>query len=184
MTVRTNMTRALLAVLMGWAVLQVPAVAVAQEEGRLAVIDSQRIFAEYQPARDAEAVFQEEMRQWKDELSQMEQEILTTREKIKSQSLLLTKEKLDELQAQLDEKMRAYEDRQSELFDPNTGNVVTRNQELSAPINEQITNVVERIGAEEGYDLILDLATVNVVYVADGVDITDVVLAELTSGDN
>lgn len=151
---------------------------------KLAVIDSQRIFAEYQPAKDAESVFQEEMRQWKEELSAMERDLLGIRERIKSQSLLLSKEKLDELQTQLDAKMQTYEQKKDELFNPSTGKVVSRNQELSAPINEQITTVVERVGAEEGYDLILDLATVNVVYVADGVDITDLVLGELTSGEN
>jgi Skp family chaperone for outer membrane proteins len=156
----------------------------AADDRKIAVIDSQRIFADYQPAKDAESVFQEEMRQWKEELGAMEVELLDLRERIKSQALLLSREKLDELQTQLDTKLKTYEQRKDELFNPSTGKAVTRNQELSAPINEQITTVVERVGSEEGFDIILDLATVNVVYVADGVDITDIVLGELTSGEN
>ncbi len=149
---------------------------------KLGIIDSQRIFREYQEAKDAEAVFQEEMKQWQDELQGMEREILSMREKIRSQQLLLSQEKLDELQKQLEQKSQEYDRRRAEILDPNSGLAVKRNQELSQPINDQITTVVERLGAEGGYDLILDTATVNVVYQSSKVDLTDQVLAELQKG--
>ena len=154
------------------------------ENGKLGVIDSQRIFAEYQDARDAEAVFQEEMRQWRQELEEMERNILSQQEKIRSQALLLTKEKLDDMQSTLDQQMQTYDTRKEALFNPTSGQAVVRNQELSDPINRQITTVVERLGAEGSFDMILDLATVNVVYLGDGVDLTDQVLEELEKGGN
>lgn len=149
---------------------------------KIGVIDSQRIFSEYQVARDAEAVFQEEMRGWLQEVGELERELVGLQERIRGQALLLSKEKLDEMQAELDGKRRTYEARKSELFDQETGRAVARNQELSAPINEQITTVVERLGAEGDYTLILDMATVNVVFLGSGVDLTDRVLEELAKG--
>lgn len=152
-------------------------------DAKLGVIDSQRIFTEYQVARDAEAVFQEEMRGWTDELGGMERDLMGLQERIRSQAVLLSKEKLDEMQSELDGLRRAYETRKAELFDPETGQAVTRNQELSAPINEQITKVVERLGTEGDYAMIIDLATVNVVFLGEGVDLTDQVLEELEKGE-
>jgi len=132
-----------------------PDAALAQPE-RIGVIDSQRIFAEYERARDAEALYQEEYRQWQKELEDMEREILAQQEKIRSQSLLLSKEKLDEMQAALDQQINAYEARKQDLFDPSRGKAVARSQELSAPINDQITTIVEQIGAEGDFALIID----------------------------
>ena len=146
---------------------------------KIGTIDSQRIFREYQEAKDAEAVFQDEMKQWQSDLEGMEREILSLREKIRSQQLLLSQDKLDELQNQLDQKSQAYDQKRSEILDPTNGLAVKRNQELSQPINDQITTVVERLGAEGGYDLILDTATVNIVYQNKDLDLTDKVLQEL-----
>ena len=42
----------------------------AQDAGRIGTIDSQRIFAEYQEAKDAETIFQQEMDQWQSEIEQ------------------------------------------------------------------------------------------------------------------
>ncbi len=146
---------------------------------KIGTIDSQRIFREYQEAKDAEAVFQDEMKQWQQDLQGMEREILSLQEKIRSQQLLLSQDKLNELQSQLEQKSQAYDQKRTEILDPNNGLAVKRNQELSQPINDQITLVVERLGAEGGYDLILDTATVNIVYQNKDLDLTDKVLEEL-----
>ena len=152
------------------AMLGVPTAAA---QGKIGIIDSQRIFSEYQEAKDAEAIFQQEMQEWQNELEDQERVIVAQQEKIRSQSLLLSKEKLDEMQRELDTMVSAYDRQKAEILDPQGGKAVRRNQELSKPINDQITLVVERIGAEGEFDIILDVATVNVVYVADGVDLTD-----------
>lgn len=154
------------------------------EDTKIGIIDSQRIFSEFQEAKDAQAVFEQEMQQWNTDLETLERDIVAQQEKIRSQSLLLSKEKLDELQRELDGMVQTWENRKSDVFDPNRGKAVQRNQELSAPINEKIATVVERIGTEGGYTLILDVATVNVVFQADGVDITDRVLEELEKTGN
>jgi len=154
----------------------------ANAEGKIGVIDSQRIFAEYQEARDAESIFQQEMNQWQKDLEDQERAILAKREEIRSKSLLLSKEKLDELQASLEQMMQGYDQSKAEILDPNTGKAVLRNQELSQPINDQINKVVEQLGAEGEFDMIIDVATVNVVFIADGIDLTEQVLESLAAG--
>lgn len=155
----------------------------AAAESKIGVIDSQRIFSEYQEARDAEALFQEEMRAWQQELGELERELVGMQEQIRSQAQLRSQESLDALQTDYEAKLQAYEARKAEILDPDQGQAVTRNAELSAPINEQITTVVERLGAEGDFDIIIDRATVNVVFVAEGIDLTEQVLEELGKGD-
>jgi len=152
-------------------------------EQKIGVVDSQRIFAEYDKAREAENVFQEEMRAWAAELEGMETELISLQEQIRTQSLLLSQEKLDELQRTLEQKRGAYEARRQEILDPQSGLAVARNEELVRPINQQVSTVVERIGAEGDYALILDIATVNAFYVDDALDLTDEILAGLASAE-
>jgi outer membrane protein len=159
--------------------LTLPAVPALAADTRIGVIDSQRIFAEFQEARDAESAFQLEMKKWQDDLLAQEKEISTLQDKIRSQALLLSKEKLDELQADLDKKYQAYESAKNDLFDPTKGKAVARNKELSQPINDKITTVVERLGAEQNFTIIVDMASINVVYMDKAIDLTDKVLEEL-----
>ena len=44
-----------------------------------------------------------------------------------------------------------------------------------------VPTVVERLGAEGDYSIILDIATVNAFYVDEGLDLTDQILAGLAS---
>ena len=171
-----------LALILVAALVAVPTAARAENGTKIGVIDSQRIFSEYQEARDAEAVFQEEMRAWQQEIGELERELMDLQEQIRTQAPLRSKESLDALQSEYEEKLAVYEQRKQEILDPEQGQAVTRNAELSAPINEQITTVVERLGAEGDFDLIIDRAMVNVVYMAEGIDLTDQVLAELEQG--
>jgi outer membrane protein len=151
------------------------------QDGKLGVIDSQRIFSEYQEAKDAESIFQQEMAQWQNDLEDQERTLLEKREQIRSQSLLLSKDKLDELQAELEQMVGAYERAKAEILDPNGGKAVLRNQELSQPINDQINKAVEQLASEGGFDLIIDVATVNVVFMVEGLDLTEEVLASLAA---
>lgn len=157
------------------------AAAGAAADQKIGVVDSQRIFAEYDKAREAENVFQEEMRAWADELEGMESELVQMQEQLRTQALLLSKEKLDEMQRNLDQRRQGYEARRQEILDPQTGLAVARNEELVRPINEQVSTVVERLGAEGNYSIILDIATVNAFYVDKGLDLTDQILAGLAA---
>jgi outer membrane protein len=151
---------------------------------KIGVVDSQRIFNEYDKAREAENVFQEEMRAWAAELEALETELIQLQEQIRTQSLLLSQEKLNELQTQLDQKRATYEARREEILDPQAGLAVARNEELVRPINEQVSIVVERIGAEGEFALILDIATVNAFYVDEALDLTDQILEGLATAEN
>lgn len=172
-------SRLIAAGVLGLFILGAATAAVAEQ--KIGVVDSQRIFAEYDKAREAENVFQEEMRAWATELEALEAELIQLQEQIRTQALLLSQERLNELQTQLDQRRANYDARREEILDPQGGLAVARNEELVRPINEQVSTVVERIGAEGDYSIILDIATVNAFYVDDSLDLTDEILEGLAS---
>ena len=88
---------------------------------------------------------------------------------------------LQEHPAELEQMVGAYERAKAEILDPNGGKAVLRNQELSQPINDQINKAVEQLASEGGFDLIIDVATVNVVFMVEGLDLTEEVLASLAT---
>ena len=175
-------SRLIAAGVLGLFILGAATAAVAEQ--KIGVVDSQRIFAEYDKAREAENVFQEEMRAWATELEVLEAELIQLQEQIRTQALLLSQERLNELQTQLENRRANYDARREEILDPQGGLAVARNEELVRPINEQVSTVVERLGAEGDYSIILDIATVNAFYVDDSLDLTDEILEGLASAEN
>lgn len=51
-------------------------------------------------------------------------------------------------------------------------------QKLRGPMNERVMRVVHEYGKANGYTIIMEMA-VSVAYIADGVDLTDAIVAEL-----
>ena len=173
-------SRLIAAGVLGLFILGAATAAVAEQ--KIGVVDSQRIFAEYDKAREAENVFQEEMRAWATELEALEAELIQLQEQIRTQALLLSQETAERVagpaRSASDQPTSA---RREEILDPQGGLAVARNEELVRPINEQVSTVVERIGAEGDYSIILDIATVNAFYVDDSLDLTDEILEGLAS---
>ena len=54
-----------------------------------------------------------------------------------------------------------------------------RQQELSKPVIEKIQQVIDKIAADNGYDVIIDIASSGLLYYNEKLDITDVILDEL-----
>ncbi|PIE76785.1 hypothetical protein CSA17_00330, partial [bacterium DOLJORAL78_65_58] len=52
------------------------------------------------------------------------------------------------------------------------------------PITDQVQTIVERLGKEKGFGLIIDIGTLNVLYLDPGQDITNDVLSALARGDD
>ena len=85
-----------------------------------------------------------------------------------------------ELQSELDEKIRLLQDFNVQKFGPD-GELVRKNIELSGPIFEQVNRALQAIGREDGYDFIFDVAgTGAIVFVAEGkFDLTERLLSRL-----
>lgn len=146
----------------------------------LAVIDSQRIAEEYDAARDAQEQYQKFLQDLQREVDEREKELSGMFEEIESQKMLLGPDALATKEQQLQQK-------QAEYFTFREGADQRAEQEYNAkigPILEQIKTIVERIGKEKGYGLIVDSAALSVLYVDPDFDLTNEVLAALARGDD
>ena len=167
----------LLTVLLALAVLAPAALAA---DKPLAVVDSQRIAEEYEAARDAQEQYQKYLRELELEVAEKEKELTALAEEIESQRMLLGEDALAT-------KVQEFERKKADYFQFREGIDQRAEQEYNAkmkPILDQIKTIVERVGKEEGYGLIIDSASLAVLYVDPDYDLTNDVLAALARGDD
>lgn len=143
-----------------------------------AVIDSERIVEEYPAAKDAQEQYQRFLQEKELEVTERERELQAMAENIESQKMLLG---ADALRLKVDEFERA----KSDYFNFRQQLDTQAENEYQAkiqPIIDQVKLIVERIGKEEGYGLIVDTASLTTVYLDPDVDLTDRVLQALVRG--
>jgi Skp family chaperone for outer membrane proteins len=83
-------------------------------------------------------------------------------------------------------KIQDFERKRADYFEFREGIDQRAEQEYNAkmkPILDQIKTIVERIGKEKGYGLIIDSSGLGVVYIDSDYDLTDDVLTALARGD-
>ena len=108
----------------------------------------------------------------KEELQKLEAEIKELQENYKRNELVMTEDKLDELKGKLIGKVQSFKQKEAAL-----GQEVStmRSQEL-AVLQKSVRDIINNIAKKDNYDLIL---SEGVVFAADSLDITDVVLEEM-----
>lgn len=158
------------------------------QDGKIGYINSIKIFAEYAEMQEASKIYSKEEDAWIAEQKAKEQNIINLRikfrDELKTQSPMLSEakkiEKEREMQLELDRLMKEYEQFMEETFGED-GLAAKRNKELTQPIDEKINKVLEEIGKDEGYTIILDIANAAVVYADKEMDLTDLVLEKLNA---
>lgn len=176
MTMREDITMkktiALMAVLLLVVAVAGPAAA---REAKVGIIISDRILTEYPEAQDAQKILEEEIAEWQRQAQEMEEELQTLDQELAEGSMFYSEEKKAEVQTKFQRKMLEYREFQANI----ERRAMQRNQELFAPINQRIQEVIDEIAAQDGYDIILDAVGTAIAYADPSLDITDLVLEEL-----
>ncbi|MCP4293135.1 MAG: OmpH family outer membrane protein [bacterium] len=155
-------------------------VAEAADDKPLGVIDSRRIIEEYEAAKDAQAQYQKFLQELELQVADKEKELTNLMEEIESQKLLLGEEALRA-------KYQVFETKKAEYFQFQESIEQQAEAEFNSkitPITDQVKTIVERIGKEKGFGLIIDTATLNVMYLDSDKDLTNDVLAALAKGED
>ncbi|MDA3868571.1 MAG: OmpH family outer membrane protein [Gammaproteobacteria bacterium] len=108
----------------------------------------------------------------KDDLQKMENEIKSMQENYKRNELVMTEDKLDELKNKLIAKLQTFKQMEAAL---NQEVSTMRSQQL-AILQKSVRYIINEIAKKEKYDLVL---SEGVVFAADRLDITDVVLERM-----
>jgi outer membrane protein len=149
---------------------------------RIGYINSEQILSEYEGARDIESQLASSVTDWTEQARAMESEIEALYAELSSQRLLLSDEAAAEKQALIQQKRLAYESFVNDVWGAG-GLAARREAELWQPVIDKVNAILEDIGTEDEYLLILDAAGAApgsvIVYADASADVTQVVIDRL-----
>lgn len=154
----------------------------AKAQVKLAFLDSDRIFAEYSKTREAQEAFNREVQELSRTAREKKTEIDEMQKKLDQQAPMLSEAKRDQETQALQQKISEYEAFVQGHWGP-TGKISKLNEDYLRPIIDRVHRIVQDIGNNEGYQLILDAADGNIVYGDKTLDLTDRVLSRLKDED-
>jgi outer membrane protein len=150
----------------------------ARAEVKIGFINSEKILEQSKEARAALDGFQRDVDGWNQEAQQRRKDLDDLTRELGQQSPMLSDEKRREKEQDLQRKLTEYDQFVQSVWGPG-GLVIRRNEEVLRPVTSKIQTILDKIGAEEGYDLILDAADGNILYADQELDLTDAVISQL-----
>jgi outer membrane protein len=158
--------RLLLAPLAALALLLAGPLARAAEQ-KIAVVDVQRAVMQTEDGLRAQANLKKLFDSRQQELNKKQNDMQKQREEIDKQSKVLSKEalqkRIDDWQKQMVELQQVFLEYNKELE--------KKQKEMTDPIFEKVMGIIKRVASTEGFDVILDKATVA--FVRTDLDLTD-----------
>ena len=157
-------------------ILMLSGVAMAQRSVRIGYVDMEYILENVEEFREASAQLDNRVGQWKGEMEERQRRIDQLKEDLDSERVLLTTELIEEREEEIEILEKELLDYQQDRFGPR-GDLVLQKQRLIQPIQDQVFNEVQKIGANKKYDFIFDKsADVVMLYSEKRHDISDLVL--------
>lgn len=147
-------------------------------EVKVGYIDSQRIFEDYKGIADLKQQFDKQQREWQQEAQRLKKEYEDLISELERQKLMLSDEARKKKEEKILGKKQEYEDYVRKIWGVD-GDASKANIELTKPIIDRINKLLEKVGEEEKYTIIFDIAEGGIVYAKQGMDMTDRVIEEL-----
>ena len=154
---------------------------VSAEDGlRVAHVDSKLIFDGYKGTKKAQEEYDRQVAKWEQQANLLQKELAAIKEKLDKQALMLSDEKRKELEADYAKKNTELKEFIDRVYG-RSGELITENEKVSAPIISLIKKAVTEIALQEGYDMVVDRATGSVLFWKDENDLTKKVLDYLNA---
>ncbi len=148
----------------------------AQRSIRIGYVDMEYILENVEEYREANEQLANKVQKWKLELEQEKAEIDQMKKDLMAEKVLLTEELISEREEEIQILEKEMFDYQQDRFGPE-GDLVLQKRRLIQPIQDQVFNEVQKIGANKKYDFIFDKsADVVMLYSEKRHDISDLVL--------
>jgi len=139
---------------------------------KIAYVDVQRAVNDSNAGKDAKKVITKEVEKFQRLIADKQKELQTMKESFEKQALMLTQDaranKEKEYQNKLREFQRWGEDSQNEINQ--------KRMEMERNISIGLLKVIQKVGADEGYTLILDKNENIVLFASKAIDVTDRVI--------
>ncbi|HXX47535.1 MAG TPA: OmpH family outer membrane protein [Myxococcota bacterium] len=142
---------------------------------KLALVDRQRALIASDKGKEAEKTLTDLQDKKKKELEPRSDKCKKIQEDAESQKFVMSDEAMQEKQIEFQRCQRDLE----RDFQAAKDELVVQQQKLLAPIAKKLEDIVNAIGKEKSFDLILDRSTPGVLYAPDTLDVTDLVIKRL-----
>jgi len=144
----------------------------AQAQAKIAVVNSQDVLEKSIEGKRVLNQLAEQDKKNQDQLAKLDEEIRKLETRLNTQRLTLSEEALLQLNSDLTKK-RTERTRLSEDMARDMQELQYR---LYTRLQNELIPIIEQIGKEKGFDLILDLGRSGAVYVNPAIDITEEVI--------
>ncbi len=143
---------------------------------RMAYVDMEYILENVEEYRDASSQLETKVQKWKVDIEQRQKVVDQMKKDLMAEKVLLTAELIAEREEEIQIQEKELLEYQQNRFGPQ-GDLVIQKQSLIQPIQDQVFNEVQKIGANKKYDFIFDKsADVVMLYSEKRHDISDQVL--------
>ena len=165
------MSRSLIALTVLLATLSLSSVAFAQSSLKIGVVNLQRAINEVGEGKRARANLESRMEKVKIEVEKRRKELETLQEALEAGEMMLSEQALAEQRAEFQTKYLEFQ----QMVVSSEQEMTLLQGELTNDILEKLYKVARSVGAESGYNLVLE--STAVVYTNGVTDITDLVIA-------
>ena len=138
--------------------------------GRIGFIDSAKIFQDYKRAQDAQAQFDRQVQNWRNEAAEKEKAVNALRAEVRDQAPILSALRRQEKEEALQKAIQEYETFIQDIWGPQ-GRAAQENERSTREIVDRIRTMVEKMATDKGLDLVFDAAGGMIIYADRSLDI-------------
>ena len=149
-------------------------------ELKIGYVNSDAVLEQYSGTKAAEEELRKQYAKWEQEANKKEENIRKMQENFEKQRLLLSEERKNQIQKEMQDSMMLYQKFLQDKFGQQ-GEAAQKNNELLRPIVEKVNTIINKIAADENYDFIFD-SKAGVVFAKKSYDLTEKVVKALNSG--
>lgn len=171
--------RALLVMVMALGVFASPLMGAAAEI-KIAIVDLQKALQSVDEGKKAKSQLEKEFNEKKKQLQAEEESIKKMTEEFKKQSLVLSDDAKGRKQNEIQERLMKYR----ELFGKSQFDIQNRERSLTEPIIGKLRTIVEELGKNQGYTLILEKNENGVLFSKQQDDLTEEVIKSFNKKKN
>lgn len=148
----------------------------AEEVNRIGVVDVQRIFQSSEGGKKVEAEIRDQFNKLQEDLQQKGEEIEELRKRFEREALVMDKLVREEKQRELRIKTNDFQ-AMKQKYNEDLKAIEAR---LGNRLQKELVRLVEKIGKEQGYTVIIEKR--GVLYNISAIDITDQLIPLITAG--
>ncbi len=147
----------------------------AKDEIRIAVVDGRRALISSNEGRAAEKALKALMERKRKAIGPEEAELKRLEEEFQNQQYVLSPSAAQERKLELIKRQRDLERKMREAQD----DLELEQRKLMQPMLEKVEKALKELGKEKGFTVILERSSPGVLYTAENLDITDLVIQKL-----